>query len=554
MRQIDIIKLYSLKRCLIVEDMPDVRVAIANILRLFGVQEIDVVANGDQAIEACNNTLYQLVLCDYNLGSGKDGQQILEELRFRNRLYNTSIFIMLTAETSREMVLSALEYQPDDYVAKPITQVVLRQRLDRVVLRHQELYGIKQAIDDKNYVLAEQLCQDKVNEDTQYRSACLHIQAEMNLRISNFNRAEEIYNGVLAKRSAPWAKLGLGKTNLMKKEYDEAEKNLKAVIASDSRIVEAYDLLADTYIGKNDSHKAQQIMQEAVDVSPKSVTRQRRLAAIAKLNNDNKVSLEANRQVIKAARNSCFESPDDYILLAKELTDLSSEQDDQRDSYVKESFEVLQRLSKKDYFDASADVQSNALRSRALVNQNKMKDAEAYLEKAKQVYQKKNAEMNESVGLEFAQSLIVNGDKNSADQVLVKLITRFPDNKGLAARVDALSDIPKSEEGRKRVAEMTKAGITCYDNGHFSDAIDIFKDAVVYFPGHVGLNLNLIQVIIAEVKKYGNQAGLEKVCRKALSRISSIDDKHSQYARYTYLSGQVDDLFRLDLDGLDIEL
>jgi CheY-like chemotaxis protein/thioredoxin-like negative regulator of GroEL len=554
MRQIDIIKLYSLKRCLIIEDMPDVRVAIAGILRLFGVQEIDVVANGDQAIEACETTLYQLVLCDYNLGSGKDGQQILEELRFRNRLYNTSIFIMLTAETSREMVLGALEYQPDDYVAKPITQVVLRQRLDRVILRHQELYGIKQAIDDKNYVLADQLCQDKLNEDTHYRGACLHIQAEMNLRLANFDRAEEIYSGVLEKRLALWAKLGLGKTKLLKKEYEAAERNLKAVIAVDSRVVEAYDLLADTYIGQKDLHKAQQIMQAAAEISPKSVMRQRRLAAIAKLNSDSKVCLEANRQVIKSARNSCFESPNDYITLARELTDLSGEQDGNRDNYVKESFEVLQRLAKKDYFDSSADVQANALRSRSLMNQNKVKDAESYLEKAKQLYQKKNAEMDESVGLEFARSLIANGDKNSADQVLVKLITRFPDNRQLSAEIDAMSDIPKSEEGRKRVAEMTKAGIAFYDKGDFAAATDVFKDAVVYFPSHVGLNLNLIQVVVAEVKKNGNQAGFEKVCRKALVRISSIDEKHSQYERYKYLHSQVDDLFRLNLDGLDIEL
>jgi CheY-like chemotaxis protein/Tfp pilus assembly protein PilF len=554
MRQIDIIKLYSLKRCLIVEDMPDVRVAIAGILRLFGVQEIDVVANGDQAIEACESTLYQLVLCDYNLGSGKDGQQILEELRFRNRLYNTSIFIMLTAETSREMVLGALENQPDDYVAKPITQVVLRQRLDRVILRHQELYGIKQAIDDKNYVLAEQLCQDKLNQDTHYRSACLHIQAEMNVRLLNFQRAEDIYNAVLEKRFALWAKLGLGKTKLLQKEFEQAEKHLKSVIAADSRIVEAYDLLADTYSGQQDFLKAQQIMQDAADISPKSVLRQRRLAAIAKLNSDSKACLEANRQVIKAARNSCFESPDDYLALARELTDLSGEQDDQRDSYVKESFEVLQRLAKKEYFDSSADVQANSLRSRSLMNQNRTKDAESYLEKAKQVYQKKNAEMDEKVGLEFARSLIASGDKNSADQVLVKLITRFPDNKELAAKVDAMSDIPKSEEGRKRVAEMTKAGIAFYDKGEFAAAIDVFKDAVVYFPSHIGLNLNLVQVIVAEVKKKGNQTGLEKICRKALARISTINEKNSQYERYKYLYAQVDDLFRLDLDGLDIEL
>ena len=146
MRQIDLIKLYSQMRCLVVDDMPDVRVAITGMLRVFGVQNIDVVANGEQAMEACFNTHYHMVLCDYNLGPGRDGQQVLEELRYRNRLNNTSIFVMITAESSREMVLGALEYQPDDYVTKPITQALLRQRLDRVLLRHRELYSIKKTM------------------------------------------------------------------------------------------------------------------------------------------------------------------------------------------------------------------------------------------------------------------------------------------------------------------------------------------------------------------------------------------------------------------------
>ena len=119
-------------RCLVVDDMPDIRVALTKMLRTFGAEQIDFVANGDQAIEACSSRTYQLVLCDYNLGDGRDGQQVLEELRFRNQLNNTSIFVMVTAESSREMVLGALEYQPDDYITKPITLPFLRQRLDRV--------------------------------------------------------------------------------------------------------------------------------------------------------------------------------------------------------------------------------------------------------------------------------------------------------------------------------------------------------------------------------------------------------------------------------------
>ena len=45
-----------------------------------------------------------------------------------------AICILITAETTRSMVFGALEYKPDDYLAKPFTQAVLQKRLDKIVL------------------------------------------------------------------------------------------------------------------------------------------------------------------------------------------------------------------------------------------------------------------------------------------------------------------------------------------------------------------------------------------------------------------------------------
>jgi CheY-like chemotaxis protein len=554
MRQIDLIKLYSQMRCLVIDDMPDVRVAISGMLRVFGVQQIDVVANGEQAMEACFSNHYHMVLCDYNLGPGRDGQQVLEELRYRNRLNNTSIFVMITAESSREMVLGALEYQPDDYVTKPITQALLRQRLDRVLLRHRELYSIKQAMDDKDYAAAEQRCAERLNANTTHRGACLQIQAEMNLRLFNFKRAEEIYTGVLAERPVLWAKLGLGKTQVAKKEYTKAEASLKEVIQADRRVVEAHDLLADVYVGKGDTVMAQQVMQDAAEVSPKSVMRQRRLAELAKLNQDTQACLEASRRVIKTARNSVYESPEDYFNLARELTDLSKQGEDNADKYVKETFEVLQRLEKRPYFDVSADVQSNSLKSRSLLNNKKEEDADVFLNKAKALYQTKKDELKPEVGLDFAQALIVKGDKSAADEVLHELVEKFPSHQAIVAKADAMSDTPKSKAGRKQVADMTKSGIDYYEQKHYAQAIETFKNAIGIFPGHIGLNLNLIQAVIAEAKTNGEKMGFETLCRTSLERISSIDVNDPQYSRYSHLTKEIDEIFKLDLEGLGLDL
>lgn len=554
MRQIDLIKLYSQMRCLVIEDMPDVRVAITGMLRVFGVQQIDIVANGEQAMDACLNTHYHMVLCDYNLGPGRDGQQVLEELRYRNRLNNTSIFVMITAESSREMVLGALEYQPDDYITKPITQSLLRTRLDRVLLRHRELYSIKQAMDEKDYAAAEQRCAERLQDNTSYRNSCLQIQAEMNLRLFNFKRAEDIYKGVLQDRPVLWAKLGLGKTQVAKREFAEAERNLKDVIGEDKRVVEAHDLLADSYRGRGDNIAAQEAMQAAAEISPKSVMRQRRLAELAKLNEDTQACLEASRKVIKTARNSCYESADDYFNLARELSDLSKQSEIGNEKYAKESFDVLQRLEKRPYYDQGAELQANAIKSRTMANQNKPADAEVFLDKAKNIYQANKEELKPEASLELAQSLMAKGDKVAADQLLTELVKQFPNDENLVARVDAISDVPKSAAGRKKVADMTKSGIDSYDKKNYTEAIGTFKNAIGIFPSHVGLNLNLVQAVLAEAKTNGEKVGFEKLCRSSLDRISNIADNDPQYARYMHLREQMEAQFKLDMDGLDIEL
>lgn len=554
MRQIDLIKLYSQMRCLVVDDMPDIRVALSTMLRVFGVQNIDVVANGEQAMDACFGNHYHMVICDYNLGPGRDGQQVLEELRFKNRLNNTSIFVMVTAESSREMVLGALEYQPDDYVTKPITQALFRKRLDRIILRHRELYAIKQAMDEKDYAKAELRCAERLADNTSYKSTCLQIQAEMNLRLFNYKKAEKIYKGVLEERPVLWAKLGLGKAQVAQKQYEMAEKNLKEVITEDRRVVEAHDLLADAYIGAGDTVKAQEAMQEAADVSPKSVLRQRRLAELAKLNQDTKACLEACRKVLKTARNSVYESADDYYTLANQLAELSKVTEVDSDKHVKETFEVLGRLEKRPYYDVSAEVESNSLKSRSLLNNNKIDEGEAYLEKAKTVYESHKDVIKPEAGLAIAQTLIAKGDKAAAEELMQEIVEKHPENTAISSKVDSLSGVPKSKAGRQKVAEMTKSGISLYEQKRYLESIEIFKESINAFPGHIGLNLNLIQAVLAELNTNGEKMGFERLCRNSLDRIASISPDDPQFARYSHLKSQVDDAFSLDLNELDIDL
>ena len=544
MRQIDLVKIYATKNCLVIDDMSEVRGTLTRMLRTFGIRDIDTVANGEEAIEKCQDQHYDIVLCDYNLGPGKDGQQVLEELRFRNRLNNTNMFLMITAEAARDMVLGALEYQPDDYVTKPFTQASLRQRMDRALVRHQALYGVKEALDEKDYQSAIERCDELIAQDTPYHNSCLQIKAEMNLRLFQPQQAEDIYSNVLDKRPVVWAKLGMGKAKLAKEEYPEAESQLKEVIDIDHRFVEAHDLLAQTYLAQDDSIRAQKATQSAADVSPKSVLRQRRLAELAKVNDDIEASLAARRKTIRLGQNSCYESAEDYISLTRELNEQAHDNiTTEGKAYAKEAFDVLKRLEKKDYYNTDADIQSKSLKARLSAGQHKEEQAAKYLEDVQSIYKAHDGLVSPQASLEFAEMMLEQGDKAEAEAILKRLAKECEGDENLIDRIDAVSDAPISSGGRQKVADLTKRGIGHYEQKEFAEAVSTFKNAVAIFPNHVGLNLNLVQVTLAESKTHGDQPGFERSCRKALKAVETITDSDPQYARYQFLVEQVDKLY-----------
>ena len=81
MKQIDIIKIYSTKKILVLDDFPEIRGDLKRTLKKFGCEHVDTAATGEEAIKLCGQHKYDIVISDYNLGNGKDGQQVLEEVR-----------------------------------------------------------------------------------------------------------------------------------------------------------------------------------------------------------------------------------------------------------------------------------------------------------------------------------------------------------------------------------------------------------------------------------------------------------------------------------------
>jgi CheY-like chemotaxis protein len=152
------------KKVLIIEDFFAFRLTLKKMIRSFNVLELEAASTGEEALEELSYRQYDIILCDYNLGSGKNGQQVLEEARYREYIKNSTIFIIITAESTMDVFMSSLEYQADDYLLKPISKDTLERKLRDWIAKKENLKGIEKELYKKDYGAAVVLCDELINQ------------------------------------------------------------------------------------------------------------------------------------------------------------------------------------------------------------------------------------------------------------------------------------------------------------------------------------------------------------------------------------------------------
>src|SRR3989338_4350795 len=127
---------------LLIDDIPEMRSSVRIQLADCGLERCDTARNVKEAVDRISAKRYDLIVCDYNLGQGADGQQLLELVRRRKILPLTTVFLMITGETGYEQVSTAAEYSPDDYLIKPFTSQTLQTRLERIIDKKQAMHPV----------------------------------------------------------------------------------------------------------------------------------------------------------------------------------------------------------------------------------------------------------------------------------------------------------------------------------------------------------------------------------------------------------------------------
>lgn len=525
---------------LIVDDFENFRRSLKQMLRNFGAEHIDIAANGKEAVYKCTYERFDVVLCDYNMGDAKNGQQVLEELRHKNLLKQTSLFAMVTAESSRHIVMSAREYQPDSYITKPVTRALLEKRLQALIEQRQALYPINHELDLENLPRAISLCNELLPKLPRYRNWLLRRLADLYYQTGDLTHARKIYDEVLAFRDIGWAALGVAKVLVAEQEWDRAIAQLDQIIARTPDYIEAYDWLAQAQQGKGQDRRAQRTLEDAVKISPKAILRQRQLAQISTRNQDLETAAQAWRSTVKLSGHSVHDNAEHYLNLGRCLSDLSEgDRSEIGKGHADEALKLMQQVRHRFRGEPALEASTGLIAARVHAGQGLHEASLKLLEKARSGFDPHT--VDGQTGLEMARTLYATGSAPEAQQLLTVLADRFQDDLSLVKEIEALLDEPVSVGQKIQARASNQEGITAFEAGRIDDAASAFLRALELVPQHPALNLNLVQIFLkkAESEPGGPDRATLQSCRENLDRIAHLPPQHRQYQRYLSLRKKV---------------
>lgn len=118
-------------KVLVVDDFPTMRRIVKNLLKQLGFENIDEAEDGAQALNKLKGGNYGLVVSDWNMPN-MEGIDLLRNVRKEAAPLKDVPFLMVTAEAEKEKVIEAIKAGVDNYVVKPFTAEILKEKLEKI--------------------------------------------------------------------------------------------------------------------------------------------------------------------------------------------------------------------------------------------------------------------------------------------------------------------------------------------------------------------------------------------------------------------------------------
>lgn len=501
---------------LIIEPHQGMRVSIHNMLNLCGLTRVEHAGSSNVAIKILGARPIDLIVCEYDLDGGQDGQQLLEDLRHHQLISLSTMFFMVTAEGNYGKVISAAELTPTDYILKPFTADRLLERLGRAVEKRNAFMPVYQFMDVGNQRDAIAACSEGVKAHPRYAIDFMRLRAELHMLLGEAAEAEIIYQQLFDARQIGWAKLGVAKSLFVRGRYDEARDILEALVENNKKFVDAYDWLARTYAAIGDMDRTQAVLADAVAVSPHAVRRLRKLGEVALETGDTETAEKVLKQVVSKAKYSEFRDPEDHVKLVQTLV---------RKGDPVQAAAVIRDLDKSMGGQRNTGVCSAI--SSAMVHEytgNESRLAESLATALAAC--KDSPGLSSDVKLELARNCLSNNMEEGASDVLRDVMRNAPNNAAMAKAMGVFEKAGRAElareiadESRQVVAEMVASGAALAKEGDYRGAVNLMVEAVNKLPDNPQVVFN---AAVAVLKCLENMGWDERLGHYLLSLIDTV--------------------------------
>ncbi len=525
----DTTSLFVGKSFLIIDDFPGMRTLLREMLKTFGTKNIDTVTNGKEAIAFLEKNKYDVVICDYNLGSGKNGQHILEEAKHRGLIGLATAWIIITAEKTADLVFGAAEYMPDDYIIKPVNEATMKSRLEKALARKEMLVDIEKAVRDKNYGHTIALCDKALASSKTNATELQRIKTGTLLDMGRYDRAQLEFEQILSKRDLPWAKTGLGKTAYYKGELARAQQLFREVIGENPAYLEAHDWLAKSCETAGELDEAQRALTRCTELSPNSVIRQKNLGELAHKRGDLETAEKAFRRTIKLGELSVYKTPVAYLGLAK----ICSENDNPA-----EALQILKDVN-KEFESAETSLHAKVVEGMVYKKSGDLVNAAKISKEVAELVKTDDSHRTASVMLEAAQLFLATGNKDAAENIAQTIVKNNHENTGLLAQVnDLYSQAGISDKGeelvnksRQEVIAINDLGVTLAKEGKLDEAIRLLGDARIMLPNNKRIMINLANMAVMSMRKNGRNSDLMQMTDECLKQVAKLDPQEKWCAQ-----------------------
>lgn len=513
---------FSNKRVLIVDDHVGMRSSLRSIMGSFGATSCEMTGTANDAIRRLQHKPYDIIVCDYFLGDGSDGQQLLEELRHNKLIKLSTVFMIVTAERAYERVVSAVELAPDDYLIKPFPAEVMRLRLERVLRKKQTFADIHALIEADRIGDAIAVCAQAIRAGGKYTIDLMRTLSDLYVVQGSFEEAQQVYEQVLSMRTVPWAQMGLARVMHFQGLSAPAENLLEEVIHHAPEYMAAYDLLAEVYEANDKMQLAQQTLARALAASPYTMHRQKRMGEIALRNGDLHAAEEAYAQVVERGKMSFFRKPDDYANLSRVQIEREK---------LEAAANTLRELRKT--FPKTPEVEFTASVIESLLDNKRgeLESSGAALENALQVRQDSELDASEHLALDLAKACLQHGREDEAIGIVDELVRNNHENAALIERAKAVyANAGMAEQGSilvedsvKNVIQINNQGVLRAQQGDLDGAVELLTQAAEKLPGNTQVVLNAAQALLVHVQQRGWNQGYMETAKKHLALVRKKD-------------------------------